>query len=104
MISTVSEQQSSSTTMATTIHRLKDRASMMREREERNRDGPFSMLSPSNRQLSSSLFGENKSNSTVDCDDISRAIEECMVSPSNDSRLMHCDATIKYFCATCMRS
>mmetsp|Transcript_20509 Transcript_20509/g.58840 ORF Transcript_20509/g.58840 Transcript_20509/m.58840 type:complete len:107 (-) Transcript_20509:197-517(-) len=42
----------------------------------------------------------------VSCDDISKKIEACMVSPSlsKSNALSTCDDTIKFFCNMCMKS
>ena len=42
----------------------------------------------------------------VSCDDISKKIEACMVSPSSSKStvLSTCDNTIKFFCNMCMKS
>ena len=60
----------------------------------------------------SSSSGVDKSNSgngpvvvvDVSCDDISKKIEACMVSPSKSSALNTCDDTIKFYCNMCMKS
>ena len=40
----------------------------------------------------------------VSCDDISKKIEACMVSPSKSNALNTCDDTIKFYCNMCMKS